>query len=377
MSRIPLSVPHLAGNEEAYLAECVTTNFVSSVGPLVGRFESAFADFVDAPHAVACSSGTAALHVALRLAGAGPDKLVATSTFTFIASANAARYTGADLLLVDSEPATWNLDTERLYDEVRRRAAAGERIPDVVEVVHVLGHPARIEPMLALRDEFGIAIVEDAAESLGAVYRTGPAAGRQAGTIGDFGCFSFNGNKVMTTGNGGMIVTSSAESADRARHLTTQAKLAGREYAHDDIGYNYRLTNLAAALGLAQLEQLPGFLERKRAIAERYARELRKIPLEHAPHEPWAEPSFWLSSVLLGPGHDRDAVLDALDAKGVEARPLWCPIHLQEPYRSTERIGAEVAEDLYARGLSLPSSVGLSDEDQERVITVLAGILSS
>jgi len=375
--RIPLSVPLLGGNEERYLRECLSTNFVSSVGPMVDRFESAFASFVDVPHAVACSSGTAALHVALRLAGAGPGKLVAVSTFTFIASVNAVRYTGADVLLVDSEKGTWNMDGELLFDEVRRRAQRSDRLPDVIEVVHVFGHPADLEPLIALREEFGIPIVEDAAESLGAFYRAGPWAGRQVGTIGDFGCFSFNGNKVMTTGGGGMIVTAAASAADRARHLTTQARVEGREYAHDEVGYNYRLTNLAAALGVAQLEQLPRFLERKREIARRYAEGLDGLAVTKAPCEGWAEPSFWLYSVLLQNGPDRDAVLDALDGKGIDARPLWLPAHVQPPYASAGSVGGAVAEELHEKGLSLPSSVGLSDIDQSRVINALRAVVAA
>ena len=268
---IPLLEPHLGGNEADYLAECVRTNQVSSVGPFVERFEREFAAAVGARHAIACASGTAALHVALQLAGAGPGRTVAVSTFTFVASVNAVRYTGADPLLVDSEPGTWNLHAQLLHDEVVRRARLGRPIPDVVEVVHVLGHPADLEPVLALRDRFGIRVVEDAAESLGASYVAGPLAGRQVGTIGDLGCFSFNGNKTITTGGGGMIVTGDAALAARARHLSTQARLPGLGYVHDTVGYNYRLTNVAAALGLAQLEQLPRFLAAKRSLAGRYA----------------------------------------------------------------------------------------------------------
>lgn len=368
---IPLAIPTLAGNEATYLQECVDTNFVSSVGPFVERFEREFAAHVGSRHAVACSTGTAALHVALRLTGAAPGRLVAVSDFTFIASANAAAYTGADILLVDAEPATWNMDTERLHDEVTRRADRGHQIPDVIEVVHVLGHPASMEPLLALRDRFGTLIVEDAAEALGATYVGGDLDGRHVGTIGDLGCFSFNGNKIITAGGGGMIVTEDPELADHARHLTTQAKVDGREYLHDEVGYNYRLTNTAAALGVAQLEQLPEFLRRKREIAATYRHAFSDLPVVPSPHADWAAPSFWLSSVLLDNGRARPAALDALSTDDIGARPLWPPLHLQQPYADTDRIGGKVAKEIHERGISLPSSTGLTAWEQREVIDSL------
>ncbi|TDE10591.1 DegT/DnrJ/EryC1/StrS family aminotransferase [Jiangella asiatica] len=375
---IPLAEPSLDGNEARYLAECVESGYVSSVGPFVDRFEAEFASTVGAEHAVACASGTAALHVALRLAGAGPSALVAVSDFTFIASANAAAYAGADVLLVDSEPETWCMNTELLYDEVIRRATVGERLPDAVEVVHVLGHPAAMEPLLELRRRFGVRIVEDAAEALGASWRTGPLTGRQVGTVGDLGCYSFNGNKIITTGGGGMIVTDDAQLAAAAKHLTTQAKVPGAHYVHDTVGYNYRLTNLAAAVGLAQLERLPELLLAKRGIAARYRTALSGSPVSLPPAAAWAQPSHWLSSVLLDPGGPAlDTVVAVLAGDGVQARPLWPPLHRQQPYRSAERLGGAVAEDLYRRGLSLPSSPGLSAADQQRVTTALATALGA
>lgn len=365
---IPLSSPCLDGNEAIYLQQCVNSNFVSSVGPFVDRFEREFAAFVGSRFAVACSSGTAALHVALLVAGARMGKLVAVSDFTFVASANAAVYTGADVLLVDSEPTTWNMDTERLHDEVIRRADHGLPVPDVIEIVHVLGHPAAIEPLLELRNRFGIPIVEDAAESLGAHYCKGRLTGRQVGTIGELGCYSFNGNKTITTGGGGMIVTDDESLAERARHLTTQARLKGLEYRHDQLGYNYRMTNVAAALGVAQLEQLPDFLERKRRIARRYRDEFTGLPLEPSPSADWAEPSFWLSSVLVGRALVRDGLVASLLGAGVEARPLWLPMHEQPHHRGHARLGGDVADDIHRRGLSLPSSCHLTDGQQDVVI---------
>lgn len=375
---IPLAEPVLAGNEARYLAEAIESGYVSSAGPFVERFERQFADVVGARHAVTCASGTAALHVALRLAGAGPGRLVAVSDFTFIASANAAAYTGADLLLVDSAPDTWNMDTELLHDEVVRRAQMGERIPDVVEVVHVLGHPARMEPLLELRSRFGLRIVEDAAEALGASWTSGELEGRQVGTAGDLGCFSFNGNKIITTGGGGMIVTADEGLAAEAAHLTNQAKTAGAHYVHDTVGYNYRLSNLAAAVGVAQLERLPELLAAKRGIASRYDAWLSGLQATLPPRAAWARSSYWLYSVLVpsdGPA-PRDVVL-ALSGAGALTRRVWPPLHQQLPYLSAERLGDGVASDLHRRGVSLPSSADLSITDQHVVACELGAVLGS
>lgn len=372
---IPLCVPHLAGNEAAYLQECIRTNMVSSVGPFVERFEREFAAQVGAEHAVACASGTAALHVALLVAGVVPRDVVAVSTFTFVASANAIAYTGATPLLVDSERETWNVDGARLYDHVRRRAASGRALPRAIEVVHVLGQAADLEPILELRDRYGIVVIEDAAESLGARYRTGPAAGRHVGTVGDLGCFSFNGNKIMTTGGGGMIVTNDPHLARRARHLTTQARLPGIGYTHDEVGYNYRLTNVAAALGVAQLEQLPSFLSAKQAIARRYDQCLASQPVTLPPDPPWSERSAWLYSVLVDLDRSGTEVARQLTHRGIESRPLWTPLHLQVPYAGAPRLGGEVAESLHRRGVSLPCSTGLTEQEQDRAVATLVEIL--
>lgn len=369
---IPLSEPTLDGNELSYLQECLDSGYVSG-GPFVERFEQAFAAAVGARHAVACASGTAALHIALLVAGAHPGRMVAVSDFTFIASANAVRYTGADVLLVDSEPGTWNMNTELLHDEVVRRARQGKPIPDIIEVVHVLGHPAHMEPLLDLRDSYWIDIVEDAAESLGAGWTAGDLAGRQVGTAGKLACFSFNGNKIITSGGGGMIVTDDADLAARARHLINQAKMPGQGYVHDTVGYNYRLTNVAAALGNAQLERLRDRLRAKRAIAAGYAEWLRALPLTPAPKASWADPSYWLYSVLLddGAGEPGD-VVEAMGAESIQLRRLWPPLHQQRPYRRAEQIRGDVADDLYRRGLSLPSSAHLTEQDQRTVTAALA-----
>jgi dTDP-4-amino-4,6-dideoxygalactose transaminase len=374
---IRLSEPSFGGNEADYLKECLGSGFVSSVGPFVEQFEREFAAHVGASHAVACASGTAALHVALQVAGAAPGRLVAVSDFTFIASVNAVRYTGADVLLVDSEQRTWNMDTELLHDHVVRQAAHGERIPDLVEVVHVLGHPADLEPLLELRDRFGIRIIEDAAESLGASWSGVPLSGRQTGTVGDLGCYSFNGNKIITTGAGGMITTDDPDLAARARHLTTQAKVPASSYLHDQVGYNYRLSNLSAALGLAQLEQLTERINLKRLIAGRYAEHLKGLPLTLPPCAQWADPTYWLYSVLLdAAGPEPEAVVAQLASRGVEARRVWQPMHRQPPYATCDRLNGSTADRLHHRGLSLPSSAHLTAEQQHLVSTELSAVLT-
>jgi dTDP-4-amino-4,6-dideoxygalactose transaminase len=266
LSRIPLAEPTLGGNAGRYLAECLASNYVSSVGPFVERFEREFAAAVGSRYAVACASGTAALHLAMRVLDVGPGDEVFVPTLTFVASANPIRYERATPVLVDVEEETLNLDPGIVADELDRRARQGLRQPKAIEVVHLVGHPADLAPVLAAAERHGVPVIEDASEALGAAYVGGLLGGRAVGSIGRLGCFSFNGNKLITTGGGGMVTTDDEALARRARHLSTQARLPGRAYDHDEIGFNYRLTNLAAALGVAQLEQLDELLAARRAV---------------------------------------------------------------------------------------------------------------
>jgi len=376
---IPLSVPNLSGNERRYLEQCLETTFVSSVGPFVTTFEEAFVRSVDTRHAVACVSGTAALHVGLQVAGIQSGDEVFVSDFTFVATVNPLTYLGARPFLVDADAATWNMDPLLVSEELDRRAARGLRQPKAVLVAHVLGLPANLAPIRSACDRHGVLLIEDAAEALGAAYLAGPLAGRQVGTIGIVGCFSFNGNKIITTGGGGMIATADERLASRAKHLTTQARLPGPEYLHDEIGYNYRLTNLAAALGVAQLERLPAFIERKQQIAARYDAAFDGLPGMTVPPRPaWALPTLWLYSVLIDPattGVDRKWMLDQLAAKGIQTRPVWAPAHVMPFYREAPRLGGAVGDRLFAQGLSLPCSTGLTDADQDRVIDAVLSAL--
>ncbi|MGZ4545045.1 MAG: DegT/DnrJ/EryC1/StrS family aminotransferase [Blastococcus sp.] len=373
---IPLSVPSIGDLEFEYVADAVRSGFVSSVGAYVSRFEEEFATAVGAKYAVACATGTAALHIALKILGVGPGDEVVVADFTFIGSVNPVAYLGAVPLLVDSEQDTWNLDPELLVDHLTQRVARGQTLPKAVEVVHVLGQPARMEPLLDFCAEHGIPIVEDAAESLGAGWTTGRLAGKHTGVVGTVGAFSFNGNKIATTGGGGMIVTDDEALARRARHLTTQAKMPDVGYLHDEVGYNYRLTNLSAALGVAQLERLPEFVKSKAEIARRYDSTLGDTGLVLPPRRDSERASYWLYSVLMPDGatsRDRNRLLEHLQSAGIQARSLWRPIHLQPPYAGVRRLGGEVGEDLFERGVSLPCSTSLIAQDQDRVIEAVLG----
>lgn len=373
--RIPLAEPTIGGNALRYLEECLRTNYVSSIGPFVERFEAEFAQVVGARFAVACASGTAAIHLALRALDVGPGDEVFVSTLTFVASANPITYQGGVPVLVDSEPSTYNLDPSIAAEELDRRGRLGLRQPKAIEVVHLLGHPAEMGAVLEAAERHGVAVFEDASESLGATYVGGTFAGRHVGTITRVGCFSFNGNKLVTTGGGGMIVTDDEVLARRTRHLSTQARLPGRAYDHDEVGFNYRLSNLAAALGVAQLEQLPELLSARRLIAQRYDAELARLSgLLPAPRAPWADPSFWLYTAAVDSQRTtvhRDSLIDALAAEGVEARPIWTPLHRTKLYADAPRLGGAVADRIFDRAFSLPSSSSLPLADQARVVETL------
>lgn len=379
-SFIPLSVPTLAGNEWAYVRECLDSGWVSSVGSFVTRFEQEIARYLDAPHAVAAVNGTSALHISLLLAGVKPDDEVLVSTLTFIAPVNAIRYARACPVFIDADPVYWQMDPDRVRrflledclwkNGTLHNRSTGRRIAAILPV-HILGHPVELEPILELARPFHLPVIEDATESLGACYQ-----GRRLGLAGDISCFSFNGNKIITTGGGGMIVTRREDWAARARHLTTQAKNHPVEYIHDEIGFNYRLTNLQAALGCAQLEQLESFLVRKRQIARAYADAFACLPgIRTMSQAPWAQSSFWLYTVLVDPqayGLSSRQLLCRLADAQIQSRPLWQPIHLSPAHRDGVHLPCPEAERLYDLALSLPSSASLTPQSQNRVIeTVL------
>jgi len=382
---IPLSVPEIRGNEWQYIRECLDTNFVSSVGPFVTRFEETVAAYLDAPHAVATVTGTAAIHVALEAAGVRRDDAVLISALTFIAPANAIRYAGAWPVFIDAEPEYWQMDPAVVEAYLRHGCErkdggvydrhTGRRVSAIVPV-HILGHPVDLDPILALAREFQLAVIEDATESLGASYR-GHHVGNptSAGLPHHAACLSFNGNKLITTGGGGMVVSRDAAFARRVKYLTTQAKDDALEFVHGEVGYNYRLTNIQAALGVAQMEQIEAFLAAKRAIADRYRVGLGDVPgVTLMPEAPWASSALWLSTVLVDApvfGATSRELVAALDAVGVQARPLWQPVHLSPAHRGHVSPACPVAERLNRDAVSLPSSVGLTAVEQQRVIALV------
>ena len=377
---IPLCVPHMAGKEWEYVKECLDTNWVSSVGPFVDRFERELAAYVGTEHAVAMASGTAALHVALLVAGVEPDDEVLLPTLTFVAPANAVRYCRAWPVFIDAEPEYWQMDVAKASDFLDRECVwrdgelhnrrTGRRVSAILPV-HILGHPVDIDPLVALAERYNLVVVEDATESLGARYR-----GKPVGHLGDIACFSFNGNKLMTTGGGGMVVTDNEAWAERARYLTTQAKDDPIEYVHHEIGFNYRLTNIQAAIGCAQLEDIEERLAAKRAIADRYREAVFELPgITPMAQASWAASAWWMYTILVdeaGFGMDSRSLLNTLAGSGIQTRPLWQPMHLSRAHAGSQSYGCEAADSLYETALSLPCSVGLAGPEQQRVTDALS-----
>ncbi|MBK5288141.1 MAG: aminotransferase class I/II-fold pyridoxal phosphate-dependent enzyme [Acidimicrobiia bacterium] len=374
--RIRLSEPTI-GDEEANAAARAVRDGHLVFGPDLPAFEAALAAAVGAPGAVAVSTGTAALHLALVTAGVGPGDEVWVSDLTFISSANAITYTGARCVLVDSETESWNLDPTIVADEIRRRARAGLPMPKAIVPVHLLGHPANLEPILDLLVEHGITIVEDAAEALGSRWRGGQLDGRAPGSVGAFGIYSFNFNKPISTGGGGMLVARDPDDLARARHLGAQAKIPNLDYRHDAVGYNYRLSNVAAALGVIQMQRLDGLIARRQAIAIRYRDAFEPLGLGSGPDASWAARSGWLSSAVFADPGTRTAVRSALDARGIESRPIWAPMRLQMPYASCEILGGGVATTIADQVLCLPCSAHLTETQQDEVIETVQHVVRS
>ena len=379
---IPLCVPEIAGNEWAYIKECLDTNWVSSVGPFVDRFEQDVAARVDAGFAVAAVSGTAALHTALLAAGVAPDEEVIVPSLTFIAPVNAIRYVGAEPVFMDSEGSHWQMDMQKLSDFLERQCTwhqgklrnrnSGRRIAAAI-AVHILGHACELDAFWEVVGRYELVTVEDAAEALGVSYRS-----THVGSASHVSCFSFNANKIVTAGGGGMLLTGDQRVAARARALINQAKADSPEFVHTDVGYNYRLSNLQAALGCAQLSHLDEHIERKRQLARRYRRALAEsdgfTALAEQEH---IEATHWMPTVLVDEatfGQDSRQLLNQLQQHGIETRPLWQPAHLSSVYADCETYHCDISERLHQKALSLPCSVGLSDADQNRVIETIRAV---
>jgi perosamine synthetase len=366
---IPLHEPEFAGNEWAYVKECIDTGWVSSVGSYVNRIEADLAEFAGTRHAIATANGTAALHICALLAGVEPGDEVLIPTLTFIATANAVSYAGAMPHFVDSEERTLGVDAGRLEVHlaetadivdgrcVNRRTGATIR---ALVVMHAFGHPADLDGLEALCARWKLVLIEDAAESLGSFYH-----GRHTGNVGRVAALSFNGNKVMTTGGGGAILTNDPELARRAKHLTTTARVPHRwNFIHDEIGYNYRLPNLNAALGCAQLERVPGMITRKRALAARYAAAFADVAGVRFLAEPeGCRSNYWLNTIVLDPTNaaEHEAVLELLNDSNYMSRPVWTLMHRLEMYADCPRADVRVAEGLASRVINLPSSPRLAD----------------
>ncbi|HEX8272049.1 MAG TPA: aminotransferase class I/II-fold pyridoxal phosphate-dependent enzyme [Longimicrobiaceae bacterium] len=370
--RIWLSSPHMSGLEEEYVADAFATNWVAPLGPHVDAFEREFAEAVGARHAAALSSGTAAIHLALILAGVGPGDEVLVSTLTFSASVNPILYQGARPVFIDAERRSWNLDPELLAEELHSRARAG-RLPRAVVAVHLYGQSADLDPILAACREHGVPLIEDAAEALGATYR-----GRAPGTLGVTGAYSFNGNKIITTSGGGMLVSDDEALIARARKLATQARDPAPHYEHSTVGYNYRLSNVLAAIGRGQLRVLEDRVQARRRNFDFYREALGDLPgIELMPEAEWGRHNRWLTTLTIDPdafGADRETVRLALEAENAEARPVWKPMHLQPVFAEFPAVGGAVAEDLFERGLCLPSGSNLAPADLERVVETIRAV---
>jgi dTDP-4-amino-4,6-dideoxygalactose transaminase len=372
-ARIYLSPPDVSGIERKLLLEAFDSNWVAPVGPDLDAFEAQVAGLLGVRHAVALSSGTAALHLALVAAGVRRGDTVLVPSFTFAATANAVMYLGARPIFLDSTPESWNVDPGLVAGELRDRAVRGQ-VPRAVVTVDMYGQCADYEPLLEACDRYGVALIEDAAEALGASYR-----GRPAGSFGLAGVLSFNGNKIVTTGGGGMLVTDDDRVAAQTRHLATQAREPVAHYEHRTVGYNYRLSNLLAAVGRGQVQRLDDLVAARAATARYYRAALGDLPgLTFMPVAEYGKPNWWLTCLLVDAdefGADRDRILAHLATLNIEARPTWKPMHLQPVFRDCAMRGGEVSADLFRRGLCLPSGSALTDDDRQRVADAVRAVI--
>jgi len=382
---IPLSVPSIQGNEWKYVKECLDTEWVSSAGSYVNTFEEKVCEYTGAKHAVAVVNGSAALHISLLVAGILPGDEVIVPTLTFIAPVNTIVYAGARPLFMDSDE-FYNIDVIKTVEFIRDRTEfrdgysynkeTGRRISAIIPV-HIFGNAIWMEKLVDVCGERNIRIIEDATESLGTFYTDGELAGRHTGTIGDIGCYSFNGNKIITTGGGGMIVTDNAEYAERVRYLSTQAKDDPVRYIHSETGYNYRLTNIQAAIGVAQLERLPVYIEKKKSNFARYKEAISDIDGLHLAEVPdYADQNHWFYSLQIDRdryGRDREGLMENLASNSIQTRPVWELNHRQKMYRDDAIYDIENAMRLWEITLNIPCSVNLGADEIDRVIEVLEG----
>ena len=385
MSKIPLSVPSLNGNELQYVKECIDTEWVSSAGKYVDLFEQKIAEYTGSKYVIACVNGTAAIQVSLRLAGVGAGDEVIVSTLTFIASVNAITYNNATPIFMDADK-YYNIDAEKTIEFIKNETVfkngitynkkTNNKIAAIIPV-HVWGNACWLDELVELCNKQNIAIVEDAAESLGTFYNAGKYKGKHTGTIGKLGCLSFNGNKIITTGGGGMILTDVKTLEEKAKYLSTQAKDDPIRYIHDEVGYNFRLTNIQAALGVAQLEQLPAILKRKKEIYDFYQSKIENIEgLSLSKVPDYADNNHWLNLLKIDSkvyNQDREVLMKRLEGNGIQTRPVWKLNHEQKPYKDYQHFKVEKAKELVKNSLCLPSSANLSNENLNKIVSVLNG----
>lgn len=384
---IPLSVPNLAGKEWDYIKSCLDTNWVSSAGEFVTRFENEICEYTGAKYAVSCVNGTAALHIALIVAGVKTDDEVIVPTLTFIAPVNTVHYVGAHPVFMDCDE-YFNIDVNKTIEFLTNETVlkngncinkkTGRRISAIIPV-HIFGNAVNMESMLAKCKELNIKIIEDATESLGSHYVSGEVRGKFTGTVGEFGAYSFNGNKIITTGGGGMLVTNNADYAERAKYLTTQAKDDEVRYVHEQVGYNYRLTNILAAMGVAQLEKLDQFIEVKKENYSTYKKLLSDIPgLRLADVPDYASANYWFYAVAIDPSQfplDREGLMTYLAKNQIQTRPIWYLNHLQKPYLNCQAYKIENAPKKYNKTLNFPCSTNLTTADVYLIIDKLKALL--
>jgi aminotransferase in exopolysaccharide biosynthesis len=365
---IPLSEPVIQGNEWKYIKECLDTSWVSSAGSYVKKFEEVTADFLGVKHAVATVNGTAALHASLIACNVGPSDEVIVPALTFVAPVNTVRYCGAQPLFMDCDPETLCIDTEKTAEFLKGETvtkrdgftynkASGRKIKAMIPV-HVFGHPADMDGLIRIAGDKNITIIEDATESLGSSYKN-----RMTGSMGRIGCLSFNGNKIITTGGGGMVLTDIKKIADEIRHLTTQARKGSLEYYHDEVGYNYRLTNIQAAMGVAQMECLDRYIKAKRRNASLYRKLFGAVEnVKFFWEKPWARSNFWFYTIKV-PKADKDPLIEHLISKEIQVRPVWKPIHRLPMYRGCQSYKVKYAIEAYDTCVNLPCSSNISERD--------------
>lgn len=368
--KIWLASPHMSseGYEMEYIKEAFVTNWIAPLGPNVTGFEQELCRRVGVGYGAALVSGTAAIHLALIAAGVGPGDIVLCPSLTFSASANPIIYQQATPVFIDSSPTTWNMDPAALEAAFQKY---GERVKAVI-VVHLYGYSPDMDEIMAVSRRYGAAVIEDAAEALGAVYK-----GKQAGSIGDYGVFSFNGNKIITTSGGGMLTSDNEERIEKVRFWSTQARDKARQYQHSELGYNYRLSNVLAGIGRGQLKVLDQRVAQKKHINEFYKRELSGLPgLGFMPVNHWNEPNFWLSVITLRGKIRPLEVMEHLEAQGIESRPVWKPMHLQPFYEHFDYIGGNASQEMFENGVCLPSDTKLSDEQLSRICDAIGSLFS-